>query len=208
MSERQTPETDAAERMAYAQEYMVPTDVARRLERERDEAREARNECERQYQEKVAEVAQLLSERDEAREERDIARLEGEEITRDLAGARKQIEGLNNFANERFEEIQKVCKERDEAREVLSELLLYLSAGMGDETTTPQQYQTRILEGIKMLTDPITDLWKQAEQERDEAREKLCKVLQILDDYDQAIKNPSSPFWEAFKKWFTWEAAK
>jgi putative N-acetylmannosamine-6-phosphate epimerase len=35
-----TPETDKAERMAYAGEYMVPTEVARRLERERDEARE------------------------------------------------------------------------------------------------------------------------------------------------------------------------
>lgn len=34
-----TPETDKAERMAYAGEYMVPTDFARRLERERDEAR-------------------------------------------------------------------------------------------------------------------------------------------------------------------------
>jgi len=34
-----TPETDAAEKMAFAQEYMVPTDFARQLERERDEAR-------------------------------------------------------------------------------------------------------------------------------------------------------------------------
>ena len=34
-----TPETDKAERMAYAQEHMVPTEVARKLERERDEAR-------------------------------------------------------------------------------------------------------------------------------------------------------------------------
>jgi len=40
-TEAATPETDAAERMAYAQEYMVPTDFARKLERERDEAREA-----------------------------------------------------------------------------------------------------------------------------------------------------------------------
>jgi hypothetical protein len=38
-SGRTTPETDAAERMAFAGEYMVPTDFARRLERERDEAR-------------------------------------------------------------------------------------------------------------------------------------------------------------------------
>ena len=36
-----TPETDKAERMAYSQEYMVPTEFARKLERERDEAREA-----------------------------------------------------------------------------------------------------------------------------------------------------------------------
>jgi uncharacterized coiled-coil DUF342 family protein len=59
----------------------------------------------------------LQRERDDAREERDIARLEAEEISQELANARKQIEGLNNFANERYEEIQKVRKERDEARE-------------------------------------------------------------------------------------------
>lgn len=35
-----TPESNAAERMAYSGEYMVPTKVARRLERERDNARE------------------------------------------------------------------------------------------------------------------------------------------------------------------------
>jgi hypothetical protein len=39
-----TPESNAAERMAYSGEYMVPTKVARRLERERDEARERYNE--------------------------------------------------------------------------------------------------------------------------------------------------------------------
>jgi len=39
-TEAATPETDAAERMAFAQEYMVPTDFARKLERERDESRE------------------------------------------------------------------------------------------------------------------------------------------------------------------------
>jgi hypothetical protein len=34
-----TPETDKAERMAYSQEYMVPTEFARKLECERNEAR-------------------------------------------------------------------------------------------------------------------------------------------------------------------------
>jgi hypothetical protein len=33
-----TPETDKAERMAFSQEHMVPTEFARKLERERDEA--------------------------------------------------------------------------------------------------------------------------------------------------------------------------
>jgi hypothetical protein len=34
-----TPETDKAERMSFSQEYMVPTEFARKLERERDKAR-------------------------------------------------------------------------------------------------------------------------------------------------------------------------
>jgi hypothetical protein len=37
-TEAATPETDAAERMAFAQEYMVPTEWAEQLEGERDEA--------------------------------------------------------------------------------------------------------------------------------------------------------------------------
>lgn len=52
------------------------------------------------------------------------------------------------------------------------------------------------------------DIAARLEQERDEAMEKLSRVLKLLNDYDQAVKNPSSPFWDAFKKWFTWEAAK
>lgn len=49
---------------------------------------------------------------------------------------------------------------------------------------------------------------QELERERDEARERLHKVLKVLDDYEQSIKNPSSPFWDAFKKWFTSEGAK
>ena len=35
-----TPETDKAERMAFSQEHMVPTEFARQLERERNQLRE------------------------------------------------------------------------------------------------------------------------------------------------------------------------
>lgn len=36
-TERATPEVDMAERMAFGQEYMVPAEFARKLERERNE---------------------------------------------------------------------------------------------------------------------------------------------------------------------------
>ena len=80
------------------------------------------------YQVVEASFARKLErERDEAREERDIAKLEFEEISNDLSDAinrirqlENQIKWLNNFANERYEEIQKVHKERDEAREEIN----------------------------------------------------------------------------------------
>lgn len=70
-TEAATPETDAAERMAYSQEYMVPTDFARRLERERNEAirqrdetnRSSKHSCDYNYEQKL----QAERERDEAR---------------------------------------------------------------------------------------------------------------------------------------------
>jgi hypothetical protein len=85
-----TPETDKAERMAYLQEYMVPTDFARKLERERDEARKkledlqvtsihsCHNECQRP-------MCVLRRDRNEAREnyrlaviywQRDVAKMQ------------------------------------------------------------------------------------------------------------------------------------
>ena len=64
----ETPETDAARRMAWANEYMVPTEFAQQLERERDEAREALEFRRELYtvQESYLELARR--ERDEARD--------------------------------------------------------------------------------------------------------------------------------------------
>lgn len=83
-NEMDTPETDKAERMAYAGEYMVPTEVARRLERERDEARTERDilkivdpawplyiqQLERERDEWATMCGRYKQERDEAREQR------------------------------------------------------------------------------------------------------------------------------------------
>ena len=64
-----TSEADAAERMAWAGEYMVPTEVARRLERERDESRGAWYEMQSSFERSKTEAEQLIRERDEARKE-------------------------------------------------------------------------------------------------------------------------------------------
>lgn len=73
------------------------------------------------------------------------------------------------------------------------------------ETDTPRSgfSQTR-----ELTSEEWFALYEKTKRERDEARERLHKVLKVLDDYEQSIKNPSSPFWDAFKKWFTSEGAK
>lgn len=67
-------------------------------------------------------------------------------------------------ATEHMLAVNKLCNERDEYREVLGFISYYLSVGSGDETTTPLKYKDRILDGIKMLTDPLMDRIKEAEE--------------------------------------------
>jgi hypothetical protein len=65
-----TPETDTAERMAFSQEQMVPTEWAQKLERERDEARAQAKKLEGAYEDATnyyARWSELIEERDEAR---------------------------------------------------------------------------------------------------------------------------------------------
>jgi hypothetical protein len=64
----ETPETDKAERMAFASEYMVPTEFARQLERERDEARRQCLQWLEEWHLTDRARCDMKSERDEARE--------------------------------------------------------------------------------------------------------------------------------------------
>jgi hypothetical protein len=93
MSDRATPETDKAERMAYAGEYMVPTEVARRLERERDEAREAFKIA---YNERV----KVELERDEARSDLKFRRGLYKVQEQYLEMARRERDGARSIAAE------------------------------------------------------------------------------------------------------------
>ena len=125
-----TPETDTAERMAFSQEQMVPTEVAQKLERERDEARNQRDILRLDAQKEadhhdrmVGELERVYAERDEAREKFDneatehmlaINRVCGE---RDEARAQaKKLEGAYEDATNYYARWNQLIEERDEAR--------------------------------------------------------------------------------------------
>lgn len=77
-------------------------------------------------------------------------------------------------------ELTAVTEERDEARDALSEISLYLSVGIGDESTTAQQYYERIIEGIAMLTRPIMQRLDEAREQRDMPAEHIREAANDL----------------------------
>ena len=79
----ETPETDKAERMAYVGEYMVPTEIARRLERERDEAKAEAARIDGAYDDATnyyARIIDLIEERDQARKESEYYKARYEQL--------------------------------------------------------------------------------------------------------------------------------
>jgi hypothetical protein len=79
-----------------------------------------------------------------------------------------------------WEQRDDALRERDDARDVLEEISLYLSSGIGDENTTAQQYKERILDGIKHLAGHAwEERWK-FERERDEALEESLEQARLL----------------------------
>ena len=169
-----TPETDKAERMAFSSEYMVPTEFARQLERERDEAISSRKEsaadwlnqveqanarvsralqqvaiAESERDDALSQIVQaecraerFCQERDEAREERDIALLEAEEISQELANARKHLAAANKGAeinshinNSLTAKLAEAKRERDEARQAPAKWIPVAQALPDDDAT-------------------------------------------------------------------------
>jgi hypothetical protein len=66
-------------------------------------------------------------------------------------------EKYDTLAVENMLEVNKMCNQRDEAMDILSNLSHYLSCGLGDENTTAKEYGARIREGINALLDPIAE---------------------------------------------------
>ena len=77
-------------------------------------------------------------------------------------------------------------RERNEAMDVLSNLSHYLSCGLGDENTTPQDYGARIRGGINALTDPIVE-------EKEKFRKMVESQAKIIIDlfYENKTKHES-----------------
>ena len=67
------------------------------------------------------------------------------------------LEDYDTLATENMLEVNKICSQRDDAIDVLSNLSHYLSCGLGDENTTAKEYGARIREGINALLDPILE---------------------------------------------------
>lgn len=171
MNTNNTPEADKAERMAYSGEYMVPTEVARNLERERDDAREERDKLQAMRNEVVAankgakinakvsnslaaKLTQAWKERDEAQAARDILRFD----------AQREAEHHDRMVGE----LEKVYDERDEAREKLRMASI--------EANARQEIANALKE---------RDEYK---QERDEAREAATNYYAKIGELESALR--------------------
>ena len=146
-----TPETDAAERMAYSQEYMVDTEFARKLERERDEAQADCLEQARLLGMGSEREARLISERDDAREEAAHWKSEWEIVEARLCGWKHPRDNGIIFEHE---VIPVLRKERDEARDAIL--------------------------GWENKWKCAVDMAARAELERDDAVNKLKELKDIL----------------------------
>ena len=134
MSERPTPETDNLARG----NHVVPTEWAEQLERERNEAREALKHIEEYGTEEInaaidlrQKLASALVERDEAIRQRNETNESSvfscnfyyEEKLKAERERNEIQEKCDNLATEHMLAVNKLCEERDEAREQVKELI-------------------------------------------------------------------------------------
>lgn len=149
---RPTPETDAVAEAVGMGHFMVDAEFARRLERERDEAREEAGHWKTEYEIVVDRlrgrkhprdngiiaddeiIPKLERERDEAREASDkwkkLHDIKDELFKKGIAEVERERdearEALRTLAEHGESEIQRLTKERDEAREQAAKWLARL----------------------------------------------------------------------------------
>jgi len=71
------------------------------------------------------------------------------ETAQGLEAQRDELqEKYDTLAVENMLEVNTICKQRDEAMDMLSKLSHFLGCGIGDENTTAKQFYDRIVEGF------------------------------------------------------------
>lgn len=205
MNELSTSETNAAASRLMCN---VSSDFAQKLKYERDEARADAINLRRMsvvemmgenlnvnHHVKEWENRCLTAERErdevqkESLEQARLLGISGERECRLIAERDEAKKKYDIEATEHMLNINKCCNQRDAAMDVLEEISLYLSSGIGDENTTAQQYKERILDGIKHLAGHAWDerckyekLWKEAE-------DSLMKIEEIFIDGDDTYED-------------------
>jgi hypothetical protein len=158
MNERTTPEADDFDRNwdSYSEPWKA-IEFARRLKRERDELRRMS-------------VIEIMGENLNVKHhvtEWENRCLKAEQQRNEIQ------EKYDTLAVENMLEVNKLCKQRDAAMDVLSKVSHFLSCGIGDETTTAKQFGDRIIDGF-------VDLGNRLGEERDLARAEKTNLIKEL----------------------------
>lgn len=196
-SSSSTPETDKFKikfKTPCGEKYWVPVEHSERLERERDEAlklfissKRARASLSKACDSLQKELRETKRERNELLQWKKEMLLVESQWDEQAVGKLLGLQ-LGDYIKANIElKLRQLIRERDEARDALSEIALYLSVGMGDESTTAKQYYERILDGIKMFIDPLQDRIKTLEEMLDMQTKIVVDLEMKLMRYEPRI---------------------
>jgi Skp family chaperone for outer membrane proteins len=209
MSERPTPETDSQiktftsisklKRRFEASTGKVSAEFARRLERERDEAREELHDIRLNLGEDadgytlLHAVCVLQNERNEAMEDSlEQARLLGMGSERE-AKLISDLEFRRGLYKVQEQYLETARRERDEAREAFSSIHRWIERNHADGFIDSLTY----LQNLERVTDCWYDRIDKIERERDEARERLAKITiaaeAVIDRWEQPAWKDTEP---------------
>ena len=170
MSERPTPETDAFDSKwdSYSNPFQA-IDLARKLERERDEARRQCLQWLEEWHLTDRVRCNMKSERDEAREKYD------------------------NLATEHMLVVNKICGERRDALALANQMSESNQVLMADvkhyrdkiERYSPSNNDVY----LKPVLEAVTKMAAELKAERDEARKALIEIEQVFIDSDDTYED-------------------
>lgn len=197
MNKRPTPETDAE----HAQFKMggFTLDFCRKLERERDEARERAAKWESSFDAMERAGAEQARRADENREwalraerERDEARKELNEIRAERDLARLSSMESDKAHDRMVGELEKVYKERDEARAAIVgwENKWKCAVEMAAQAEVERDGARNMVSGLSATVDRLHSAW-------DEAQEALARITEaaqaVVDRWEQPAWKDAEP---------------